>query len=283
MGRQQHLAQKQQEREVDTLSSHFACFIPLQAAIAQAEEKRRAHGATQKAAKQAMKKAMKEKAKAAKQTAHAVPQEAHDIDEWSGTYVLAVVSRGETSSPSAGRKRKREDGPTVPEGPSEAQGSEPPQKRHKPAAAASEAGTITGGAAAPDRDTVAPSEPEADADADAHVDAETQIVTQQYRDDRTAFVVNLDFSMDRRAVQDLFREYGTVVSVRLMSKGKKSIGRAYVEFTRKVGDPSLISLFTSCQSDCAAAISGLNGTEVRGRRLRVEQSKPKDQQTYAIS
>ena len=77
------------------------------------------------------------------------------------------------------------------------------------------------------------------------------------------FVGNLSFKMADADVEELFAQYGTVVSCSIPTDrdtGRKR-GFAFVEM--------------SSQAECEAAIKGLNGRDIEGRQLSVSISQPK--------
>lgn len=80
---------------------------------------------------------------------------------------------------------------------------------------------------------------------------------------RTAFVGNLSFSATEEELKELFSTAGPVVKARIGMDREtgKSRGFAFVEF--------------ASDEDCAAAIQRLNGHEMGGRRLRVNDADDK--------
>jgi len=77
------------------------------------------------------------------------------------------------------------------------------------------------------------------------------------------FVGNLSFKTSQQVLQDLFAEFGEVVSVSIpldRDTGKPR-GFAFVEMSN--------------QASAEAAIKGLNGREVDGRQIAVNVSTPK--------
>ena len=79
---------------------------------------------------------------------------------------------------------------------------------------------------------------------------------------KSIYVGNLPWSATEEQVQDLFAEYGSVLSVKLVSD--RDTGRArgfgFVEMN---------------EDDARNAISALNGVEFEGRALRVNQAEEK--------
>ena len=80
---------------------------------------------------------------------------------------------------------------------------------------------------------------------------------------RTAFVGNLSFSATEEELTSLFSEVGPVVKARIGTDREtgRSRGFAFVEF--------------ASEEACAAAIQKLNGHEMGGRRLRVNDADDK--------
>ncbi len=70
------------------------------------------------------------------------------------------------------------------------------------------------------------------------------------------FVGNLNWAVDTEKLRELFSQYGTVVSVRVL-EGK---GFGFVEM--------------SSPEEAEKARSGLKGTDLMGRSLNVEEAKP---------
>jgi RNA recognition motif-containing protein len=80
---------------------------------------------------------------------------------------------------------------------------------------------------------------------------------------RKLFVGNLPFSTDERRLQELFQEVGPVDSVNIVRDQATGRARGFA--------------FVEMQSDEAAqaAIQRLNETELDGRRLAVNEARPK--------
>jgi hypothetical protein len=80
------------------------------------------------------------------------------------------------------------------------------------------------------------------------------------------YVGNLSYDATEKEVQQAFGAYGKVVSVRIITHrmSGKSKGFGFVEMANK--------------SDAAAAVRALNGKEVKGRKLVVNEAKsePRD-------
>lgn len=79
---------------------------------------------------------------------------------------------------------------------------------------------------------------------------------------KSIYVGNLPWSANEEQVQDLFAEYGKVLSVKLVSD--RDTGRArgfgFVEME---------------DADCAAAVEALDNASFGGRTLRVNEAKPR--------
>lgn len=88
------------------------------------------------------------------------------------------------------------------------------------------------------------------------------------RDKRTAFVVNLPFSISQKELHDLFCQYGPVKEVRMvLEKDGKPKGYAYVEFADEAG---------------ANASLALHQTDLKGRKLKVTISSPRAPSSSAV-
>jgi cold-inducible RNA-binding protein len=76
------------------------------------------------------------------------------------------------------------------------------------------------------------------------------------------FVGNLDFSVTEESVRSLFEPYGTVESINLVTDRDtgRARGFAFVEMA---------------EGDAGKAIAALNGTNVGGRALNVNEARPK--------
>ncbi len=77
------------------------------------------------------------------------------------------------------------------------------------------------------------------------------------------YVGNLSYETDNVAVDSLFKPYGTVVSAQvIMDRATgRSKGFGFVEM--------------SSAEEAKAAINALNGTEVNGRAIAVNEAKPR--------
>ena len=80
---------------------------------------------------------------------------------------------------------------------------------------------------------------------------------------KNIFVGNLDFSVREEAIRSLFENYGVVERVSLMTDREtgRSRGFAFVEMTN--------------EGEAERAISALNGSNVSGRALNVNEARPK--------
>ena len=80
---------------------------------------------------------------------------------------------------------------------------------------------------------------------------------------KNIFVGNLDFSVREDAIRSLFENYGAVERVSIMTDREtgRSRGFAFVEMTN--------------EGEAERAISALNGTNLSGRALNVNEARPK--------
>jgi len=76
----------------------------------------------------------------------------------------------------------------------------------------------------------------------------------------SVFVGNLPFSASEEQVRELFAQYGGVESVRLITD-------------RDTGRPRGFGFVEMDPDDAVAAIEALNGTEMDGRALRVNEAQ----------
>ena len=76
------------------------------------------------------------------------------------------------------------------------------------------------------------------------------------------YVGNLPFSADEASVRELFAQHGTVDSVALISD-------------RETGRPRGFGFVEMPKSDAARAIQSLNGHELDGRSLKVNEAQDK--------
>ena len=79
------------------------------------------------------------------------------------------------------------------------------------------------------------------------------------------YVGNLSYSMTDEDLRDLFAEFGEVASANvIMDKfSGQSKGFGFVEMPQ--------------QADAEAAIKALNDQDVKGRRIKVNQARPKEE------
>jgi len=80
---------------------------------------------------------------------------------------------------------------------------------------------------------------------------------------KNIFVGNLDFAATESSIRELFERYGSVERVSLVTDRDtgRSRGFAFVEMT----DPA----------EADRAISALNGVEMNGRKLNVNEARPR--------
>ena len=80
---------------------------------------------------------------------------------------------------------------------------------------------------------------------------------------KNIFVGNLDFGVREEAIRSLFETYGAVERVSIMTDREtgRSRGFAFVEMTN--------------EGEAERAISALNGTNMSGRALNVNEARPK--------
>ena len=76
------------------------------------------------------------------------------------------------------------------------------------------------------------------------------------------YVGNLPFSADEGAVRELFAAHGTVESVAIISD-------------RDTGQPRGFGFVEMANADAARAIQSLNGHQMGGRTLKVNETQPK--------
>ena len=76
------------------------------------------------------------------------------------------------------------------------------------------------------------------------------------------YVGNLPFSADEAAVRTLFSQHGTVESVALITD-------------RDTGQPRGFGFVEMSQSDAARSIQSLNGYQMDGRALKVNEAQAK--------
>jgi len=78
------------------------------------------------------------------------------------------------------------------------------------------------------------------------------------------YVGNLSYEMSEDALREAFAEYGDVASVKILSDREtgRSRGFGFVEMSN--------------QSEGEAAIAQLNGKELDGRTLRINEARPRE-------
>ncbi len=77
---------------------------------------------------------------------------------------------------------------------------------------------------------------------------------------KSIYVGNLPFSATESEISDLFSRYGTVGSVKLITD-------------RETGRPRGFAFVEMDASEAAAAIKGLNGQDMGGRTLRINEAQ----------
>lgn len=79
------------------------------------------------------------------------------------------------------------------------------------------------------------------------------------------YVGNLPYSTNEATLEGLFAEFGSVVSVRIITDREtgRSKGFGFIEMSE--------------DTEAQAAIEALNGTEVDGRTLRVNEARPRNE------
>lgn len=84
---------------------------------------------------------------------------------------------------------------------------------------------------------------------------------------RKLYVGNLPYSVTEQALQTAFSEHGTVETVNLITDRDtgQSKGFGFVEM--------------STDAEANAAISGLNGTDLEGRAIKVNEAKPQQRRS----
>ena len=80
---------------------------------------------------------------------------------------------------------------------------------------------------------------------------------------RKLYVGNLPYQSDEKALQDLFGQFGSVESVRVMRDMATGQARGFA-FVEMVTD-----------AEAQAAATGLNGHQLDGRALTVNEARPK--------
>jgi RNA recognition motif-containing protein len=80
---------------------------------------------------------------------------------------------------------------------------------------------------------------------------------------KNIYVGNLSFDSTEDSVRDIFEQHGTVTSVKLISDRETGRPRGF-GFVEMEGEGS------------DAAIQALNGTELDGRAIKVNEAKPRE-------
>ncbi len=78
------------------------------------------------------------------------------------------------------------------------------------------------------------------------------------------YVGNLSFNTTENELQDLFSQYGTVSEVALITDKMTGRSRGFAFVTMGSGDEG------------QAAIGALNGKEIGGRKLTINEARPRD-------
>ena len=81
---------------------------------------------------------------------------------------------------------------------------------------------------------------------------------------KNLYVGNMSFNMDDASLEELFKSHGTVESAKVISDREtgRSRGFGFVEM--------------SSDSEAQAAIEALDGHEIDGRALKVNEAKPRE-------
>lgn len=87
-----------------------------------------------------------------------------------------------------------------------------------------------------------------------------------FRDTMTIYVGNLPFSATEEEVQELFSQYGTVLSVKLISD-------------RDTGRPRGFGFVEMDRADAEEAIDALDGYAFNGRNLQVNEAREKKERS----
>jgi len=79
------------------------------------------------------------------------------------------------------------------------------------------------------------------------------------------YVGNLSYTLEESALQDAFAEFGEVSSVKILSDREtgRSRGFGFVEMPN--------------QAEGEAAVAALNGKDVGGRALKVNEARPREE------
>ncbi|RJX29732.1 MAG: RNA-binding protein [Desulfarculus sp.] len=77
------------------------------------------------------------------------------------------------------------------------------------------------------------------------------------------YVGNLSYDSNEQAIRTLFERYGTVLSVKMIEDRETGRSRGFGFVEMDAGEAS-------------AAIQALNGTDLDGRALKVNEAKPRE-------
>jgi RNA recognition motif-containing protein len=80
---------------------------------------------------------------------------------------------------------------------------------------------------------------------------------------KNLFVGNLDFAATESSIRSLFEQYGTVDRVNVVTDRETGRARGF----------AFVEMSDSAEAD--KAIAGLNGTDMNGRALNVNEARPK--------
>jgi len=78
------------------------------------------------------------------------------------------------------------------------------------------------------------------------------------------YVGNLPFTVDSQEIEDLFAPFGSVTSVNLITDRETGRLRGF----------GFVEMGTDAEAE--AAIEALNGTDLKGRTLTVNEARPRD-------
>ena len=78
------------------------------------------------------------------------------------------------------------------------------------------------------------------------------------------FVGNLSYNVTENELQDAFSQFGTVAEVNLMIDRVSGRSRGFAFITMSSGE------------EAQAAIKGLSGSEIQGRKLTVNEARPRE-------
>lgn len=81
--------------------------------------------------------------------------------------------------------------------------------------------------------------------------------------EKKIYVGNLSYDSNEQSIRELFSQYGTVHSVNVIED-------------RQTGRPRGFGFVEMDEEGASAAIQALNGTELDGRALKVNEAKPRE-------